>query len=403
MAQGRQLAGFALFEPGAGSNPMAITGKAVVTDDGYFLNAEKMWIGSAGWSSLIITFAKLADSNSSERGITCFAVPRNKPGVHIGKELLTMGMRGMVQNRINFDVVKLEKRYPIGEEEKGMDIANDAMMLARITAGATLLGAMEKCIQLMYRYSSRREVATGSLLKNPVTRQSLSSSMMEAALMESLVNYIASTADTDIRNIPAELCVVSKVGGSEFLWKAVDADMQCAGGRGYLQNNYISQLIRDARVVRIFEGPSEVLITYMGTKHIRAVDKDQLYELISVRLRQPELSGELENVYQKSRELLKRNIEDTSLIAFRNGNILTWVLLLAVYAGTMSNPDPEVISYAKQQIRIFTAQLDNFNPTSGNYDIDTISKYVRKINDDIGNLEILTPDEEYDMDDYFKK
>jgi len=403
LAQGRQMASFALSEAGAGSNPMAISGKAIVVDDGYLLNAEKMWIGSAGWSSLIITFAKLADSNSSERGITCFAVPRNKTGVQMGKELLTMGMRGMVQNRISFDVVKLEKQYLVGEEEKGMDIANEAMMLARMTAGATLLGVMKKCIQLMYRYASRREVSTGLLLKNPITRQQLGNSMMEATLLESLVNYIAVTADTDIQSVPTELCLISKVAGSEFVWKAVDTAMQCAGGRGYLENNYIPQIMRDARVIRIFEGPSEVLVTYMGTRHIRAVDKDQLYALVSVRLQQPELSAALETVYQKSRELLTANLRDTNLIAFHNGNILTWVLLLAVYAGTTSNPDPAVVSYARQQIDTLIGQLDNFKSIFRDYDIDTITSYAEKINQDIGNLDILTPDEEYDIDDYFKK
>lgn len=403
LAQGRQMASFALSEPGAGSNPMAINGKAIVVDDGYLLNAEKMWIGSAGWSSLIITFAKLVDSHSSEKGITCFAVPRDKSGVQMGKELLTMGMRGMVQNRISFDGVKLEKQYLVGEEEKGMDIANEAMMLARMTAGATLLGVMKKCIQLMYRYASRREVSTGLLLKNPLMRQRLGSSMMEATLMESLVNYIAVTVDTDVQKVSTELCLISKVAGSEFLWKAVDNAMQCAGGRGYLENNYLPQIMRDARVTRIFEGPSEALVTHMGTKHIRAVDKDQLYALVGVLLHQPELATTLETVYQKSRELLTTNLRDTSLIAFHNGNILTWVLLLAVYAGTTPKPDPAVVSYARQQIDTLIGQLDNFKSVFRDYGIDTISSYAEKINHDIGNLDILTPNEEYDLDDYFKK
>lgn len=403
LAQGRQLVSFALSEPGAGSNPMSIRGKATIVDDGYLVNANKMWIGSAGWASLIITFVKLADTHSPDRGITCFAVPRNKPGVRIGKELLTMGMRGMVQNRISLDVVKLEQQYLVGSEEKGMEIANEAMMLARMTAGATLLGAMKKCIQLMYRYTSRREVSTGLLLKNAITRQQLGSSIMEATLLESLVNYIASAADRDIHRIPAELCIISKVAGSEFVWKAVDTAMQCTGGRGYLENNYLPQLMRDARVIRIFEGPSEVLVSYMGSKHIRAVDKDQLYDLVGTQLRQPQLAAELENVYQRSRELLKGNFQDINLIAFHNGNMLTWVLLLAVYAGTASSPDPAVISYARQKIHLLTTQLNDFKSVFRDYNIDSISTYAEKINYDIGNLDMLSPDEEYDVDDYFRK
>ena len=170
VAQGRELAAFAITEPGAGSNPKAIASTATPNPQGgWNLHGEKVWIGSGAWAGIINVFVQQLDQNQQPLGITGFAVSQDTIGFLQGPEALTMGMRGMVQNSILLKDVPVDSQQLLGEPGAGMDVAQDAMMFGRLGLGAISVGGMKRCAQLMLRYAQRRSISTGSLLNNPIT------------------------------------------------------------------------------------------------------------------------------------------------------------------------------------------------------------------------------------------
>jgi acyl carrier protein len=151
----------------------------------------------------------------------------------------------------------------LGTPGAGMDVAQDAMGFARLGIGALCVGAMKRCLQLMVRYAARRDIAGGRLLDNQVTLLRLHELECAIGAAESLVEALAAGIDAG-GALPLEACSACKCVLSELLWEAVDRLMQMLGGRGYLETNLAPQLLRDARVLRILEGPSEALYAHLG-------------------------------------------------------------------------------------------------------------------------------------------
>ncbi|MEM9508975.1 MAG: acyl-CoA dehydrogenase family protein, partial [Cyanobacteria bacterium P01_E01_bin.35] len=266
LATGRELAAFALTEKGAGSNPQAISSKAIASGEhGWNIEGEKIWSGSAAWAGVTNVFVQHEDINGSHRGISAFAVRRGTPGLRQGKEALTMGMKGMVQNTVYFDNVPVDLEQLLGKPGKGMEVAQDAMMYGRLAISFSCLGGMKRCAQLMLRYTSRRQVSTGRLLDNPVILNRLGELTAQIAAVECLVTQIAELLDEGVV-IPVELYAACKTSAPEFYWQAADSLVQFLGGRGYIETNIAPQILRDARVLRIFEGPTETLNMFLGSR-----------------------------------------------------------------------------------------------------------------------------------------
>ncbi len=266
LAGGRMLGAFALTEPDAGSNPRAIkTTAAAQPAGGWRLNGKKSWIGNGSWAGVINVFARMIDSRGVDRGIGAFAVRQDAPGLTQGPEALTMGMRGMVQNSVILRDVQVSEADLLGSPGHGMQVAMDAVMMGRLGIAAMSVGGMMRCAQLMLRYAQRRNVATGRLLDNPLTLARISELTTSITSVNALTTCISRLLDRG-RQVPEEVYAASKTSGPELLWKATDHLMQMLGGRGYIETNLAPQLLRDARLLRIFEGPTEALWMFIGSE-----------------------------------------------------------------------------------------------------------------------------------------
>lgn len=290
LAAGRQLAAFALTEPDAGSNPMALRAGAVRTAGGWQLHGEKQWIGLASWAGVTTVFAKATDAAGAPLGITAFTVDADNPGLVQGPESLTMGMRGMVQNTVFFDGAQIPDSALLLGPGEGMEVARDAMLFSRLGIGGICIGAMKRCAQLMARYASRREIATGPLAANPVTIARLQGLASNIFAVESLVYAIAARVDAG-QAVPAEAYLACKTTATESLGSAADQLVQMLGGRGYIESNGAPQILRDARVLRILEGPTETLYAHLGASSSQPGGAVDLF--LSEALGRPALAAEL--------------------------------------------------------------------------------------------------------------
>lgn len=293
IAAGRELAAFAYTEPVAGSNPRGIATTAVPDGSGgWLLNGQKSWIGAAAWAGVINVFAQQYDDAHNPIGISGFVVRQGAKGLSHGPEALTTGMRGLIQNSVFFHDVQVTPDNLLGKAGAGMEaVALDAMMYTRLVMAAVSVGSMKRAFQLMHRYASRRTIATGRLLDNPVSLARFSDLTAAATAVEALVTMTGQLLDAGY-NVPEEAFVACKTSGPEFLWETVNTLIQMLGGRGYIETNIAPQLMRDARIFRIFEGPTETLNMYLGS---RVMNKDEnINRLLGDYLQVPHLAAQLQ-------------------------------------------------------------------------------------------------------------
>ncbi|MGR8948015.1 MAG: AMP-binding protein [Gammaproteobacteria bacterium] len=279
LASGRELVAFAISEPSAGSNPRAIrTIAKQVAADKWQLTGEKIWSGSAGWSSVINVFAQHHDIHDEPQGMIGFVVPVSAAGVEIGPEARTFGMRGMVQNTITFTDVVLSKEQLLGEPGGGMGVAQHVMQRGRLMIAAACVGGMKRCLQLMVRYGENRTISTGRLINNGLWLSRVAEISHQIYALEKLIARVGMLEDKQVA-VAADIFAALKITAPELLWSSADSLMQMLGGRGYIEDNIAPQLLRDARVARILEGPTEALQMFLGARVTK--DPADYYEFLN--------------------------------------------------------------------------------------------------------------------------
>ena len=402
LATGRELAAFALTEPGAGSHAFGIASKATPTTDGWQLNGQKIWSGSSAWAGMINVFVKQHDAKGNPVGISGFAVQKGTSGLRQGPEALTMGMRAMVQNTVFLDQVPVGSAQLLGEAGAGMTVAQDAMMYGRLAIAAASVGGMKRCAQLMLRYSARRTISTGRLLNNPVTLTRLSWLTNAIATLDSLVTFIAQRLDMELF-VPEELYAACKILGPEFYWQAADDLVQCLGGRGYIETNVAPQILRDARVLRIFEGPTESLTMYLGARALNQSGtlREFLSELNLVPLADSlfEAVGEILAYYQSPQSSFSDEVIARQQANFVAGNATAWVIALSALKATAAKSS--YIEWAQHNFEQTVAQILVNNPNEGSSAVK-IAEQVVYYQNSIGEIEQTLAGTDLALDDWLQ-
>ena len=357
LAAGREISAFALTEPCAGSNPQAIeTRAAKIGQRGWVLNGEKYLVDSGSWASVITVFAQTTGQQTNLPKLSAFAVRQGVPGLGLGGEALTMGLRGMVQSTLTLRDVHVAPESLLGEVGAGNVIIQDTLSLARLNLAAKCIGGMKRCLQLMQRYASGRLIATGILWNNPVTRSRVTQLVSAVTAVEALVRRIATALDVG-HTVPTEAFLACKVAGSEYLWKAADTLVQVLGGRGYVETNIAPQILRDARSFLLSEGPTETLLMYLGSRALEV--GAELERFISVALRAPRIARELREIAEAARVRCASAaaVEDTaqSNRTYWTSWLMGEVAMWAILAAAVENDDISGYGMARAWVR---TQLD---------------------------------------------
>ena len=359
LATGRELAAFALTESGAGSNPRAMVSSATPYAEGWLLNGHKIWSGVAQWAGLINVFVKELDIQGNLKGVTAFVVRQGTPGLRQGAEALTLGMRGMIQNEIFFESVPVHAEQILGEAGKGMDVAQDAMMYGRLAIASCSVGAMKRSAQLILRYAERRTISTGNLLHNPILQAHLSQLVASTDAVDALVTQVCLALDQAIA-VPDEIFAVCKISGPELGWQAVDTLVQFLGGRGYIETNQASQMLRDIRILRVFEGPTETLKMYLGS---RVLNHPQvLSQFVSHVLGVPAIADQIIQTVTNVRERIMKSTyfgDETARMQWAYhvcGDLANWGVLLASTVNALNRTQSPRYQAVQQWVELQFAQ-----------------------------------------------
>ena len=265
-ATGEWFASFALTEPEAGSDAQGIRTRAVLGEDGHWvLNGDKIWIGNASFSEVIVAFAQTPverDGKTVDR-VTAFILRPDMPGFTRGEPLRKMGARGSNQTELHFRDVRVPPENVLGEVGEGFKLAMRILNSGRQGLSAGAAGGVRHCLRMAADYASQRHQFDRTIAGFELIQGKLAAMAADAYTAESVAYFTTGLADRGDVDYALE-SAAAKVWNSEALDRAVDELVQIAGGRGFVKGYPYERMYRDARITRIFEGTNEVLRLFVG-------------------------------------------------------------------------------------------------------------------------------------------
>jgi alkylation response protein AidB-like acyl-CoA dehydrogenase len=265
LCAGEMIASFALTEPEAGSDTFNLRTEAKKKGDKWILNGSKVWITNAGIANLISVFAR------TEKGITAFAVEADSPGVIIGQPEKKLGIKGSVTNSITFENVEVPEENMIGREGRGFIIAMKTLDGGRLTIGACCLGASRELLELSTQYAKQRKQFGETISKFQAVQFMLAEMASKIYPMESIVYRCAYDFDQN-KDVAVDAAIV-KLYASEAMAEVADKALQVHGGMGFSRELPMERYYRDARILRIFEGTTEIQKMIIGRQVIKSNGK----------------------------------------------------------------------------------------------------------------------------------
>ena len=254
LAEGRLLGGFALSEPGSGSDAASLKATAVRDGDHWRLNGTKFWITHGGYADVYVVMARTG--GPGPRGVSAFLVPRDTAGLSFGKKEEKMGLRASPTVELVLDDATIPLANLVGTEGQGFSVAMQALDSGRITIAATAVGLSQSAMDVSGRYAcQRRQFETpiidfqgvGFLLADMATR-------IESSRL--LVHKAAWLKDRGLAY--GHVAAMAKTAATDCAMAVSTDAVQVMGGYGYTREYPVERYMRDAKVMQIVEGTNQV-------------------------------------------------------------------------------------------------------------------------------------------------
>lgn len=256
VASGQIVTSFALTEPEAGSDSAAVQTRARRDGDDYVLDGTKRYITNAGKAGLFTVMARTNPDARGGAGVSAFLVPRDLPGVSVGRPEKKMGQHGAQIHDVIFEGVRVPAENRLGEEGEGFKVAMQVLDKGRLHIGALCIGVAERLITDCVAYATERKQFGQPIANFQLIQAMIADSKTEALAARALVLESARKRDSG-QNIVLE-AAAAKLFASEMVGRVADRAVQIFGGAGYVADHGIERLYRDVRIFRIYEGTSQI-------------------------------------------------------------------------------------------------------------------------------------------------
>ncbi len=284
LATGRKLAGFALTEPGAGSDAWELASRAVQQSDGsWVLNGHKRYIGNGSKGSVFTTFAR-CEVDGKDRHIALI-LEKGMKGFEVGERFDTMGLRANDLRRLDFNDVRVPAENVLGEPGEGFKIAMQILNNGRIGLGTGSVGGAKALLDLAIDHTSERRQFGAPLADLDLVQEKIGSTVSYLFGLEAMCYLSCGLVDAGVEDYSME-SAMCKIAGTEFLWYVANRSLQLAGGEGYMKDRPWEKILRDIRIFPIFEGANDVLRSYVALSALKPVG-EKLSELGDVGLNNP--------------------------------------------------------------------------------------------------------------------
>jgi len=247
---------FCLSEQGAGSDPAAMKTKAVKEGDSWVVNGTKAWITSAEYAGIFVVWAVTDPDAASGKGISCFLVEADTPGITVGKAEQKMGQHASSTNMVSFDNCRIPSSALMGELNDGFRIAVAELAGGRIGIGSLALGIGFAAMDYARQYTTEREQFSRSLASFQGLQWMMADAYTQLEASRLLLMNAAYLKDSGKPFNKA--AAMAKLHATETGNKVCYTAQQLLGGMGYTQDCPLERFARDVRVTSVYEGTSEI-------------------------------------------------------------------------------------------------------------------------------------------------
>ena len=272
IATGDVVASFALTEPGAGSNPAGLRTKAVRDKDDWVISGQKRFITNAPVADLFVVFARTRPADDQGPGIAVFLVPADSAGVEIGAKDAKMGQEGAWTADVSFNDVRVGADALVGgSEDVGYRAAMTSLARGRVHIAALAVGAAARALDESVSYAATATQGGTPIGDFQLVQAMLADQQTDVMAGRALVREAARLWVTgeDRRVAPS----AAKLFCTEMAGRVADLAVQVHGGSGYMRGVPVERIYRDVRLLRLYEGTSEIQRLIIGSNLVKAAQR----------------------------------------------------------------------------------------------------------------------------------
>ena len=262
IAAGKRLVAFGLTEANAGSDAAGIRTTAVEDGDHWVLNGTKQWITSGGEAE-IYTIVAMTNKNKGARGATSFIVEKGDQGFSFGKKERKMGLNASSTRELVFNECRIPKDRILGKKGQGFIMAMRTLDLARPGIGAIAVGLAQAALDEAVKYARQRIQFGQPIISFQALQHMLADMATEIEASRALVYSIARTIDEGTKDT-AKISAMAKLFATDMAMQVTTDAVQILGGYGYMKSYPVEKMMRDAKILQIYEGTNQILRNVIG-------------------------------------------------------------------------------------------------------------------------------------------
>ncbi|MCH7740071.1 MAG: acyl-CoA dehydrogenase family protein [Chloroflexi bacterium] len=255
LASGEKIAGFALTEPGTGSDALAMETTAVLDGDDYVLNGTKTFITNGTHADTFVVFAN-TDRSAGYRGINALVVERGMAGFSTNHLTGKMGMKGSATAELVFDNCRVPVANRLDEEGRGYSVALSTLTTSRVSIAAQCVGLARGAYEAALEYAKQRRTFGKAIGEHQAVAFMLADMATEIDAARLMTHRAGAIVDSG--GDPVAESAMAKLYASEMLHRVATNAVQIHGGAGYFRPSKVERIYRDAKVTEIYEGTSEI-------------------------------------------------------------------------------------------------------------------------------------------------
>jgi butyryl-CoA dehydrogenase len=267
VAKGKRLAAFGLTEANAGSDAAGIRTEARRDGDYYVLNGTKQWITNGGEAEIYSVIA-MTDRSKGGRGATAFVLEKGMEGFSFGKKEKKLGIRASATRELVFQDCKVPKENVIGREGMGFILAMRTFDRTRPGIGAQGVGVAQGALDAAVAYAREREQFEKKIISFQAVQHMLADMAIQVEAARALVYAVARYIDSGAKDF-SKVSAMSKVFPSDVAMRVTVDALQIFGGYGYMRDYPIEKMMRDAKILQIYEGTNQIQRNVIGLELIK--------------------------------------------------------------------------------------------------------------------------------------
>ncbi|OEJ27654.1 acyl-CoA dehydrogenase [Streptomyces agglomeratus] len=261
LTSGELVGCFGLTEPGTGSDAGNLTTRAVRDGDTYVVNGSKMFITNGTWADVVLLFARSTDA-PGHKGVSAFLVPTDTPGLTRREIHGKLGLRGQATAELFLEDVRVPASAMMAPEGKGFSVAMSALAKGRMSVAAGCVGIAQAALDAAVKYATEREQFGRTIAHHQLVQELITDISVDVDAARLLTWRVADLIDRG-RPFVTEAST-AKLFASEAAVRAANNALQVFGGYGYIDEYPAGKLLRDARVMTLYEGTSQIQKLVIG-------------------------------------------------------------------------------------------------------------------------------------------